>query len=84
MNVIANLYVTMGWLHLLATAVWIGAMVVLLFVIIPSGREVLGANSEFKKFMKSIGKRITLLVNISIIVLVITGIGLSTGENAAE
>ena len=79
MNVITTvtnvIYLTMEWLHLLATAVWIGAMVVLLLVIIPSGREVL-EGSEFKKLMKSAGKRMTFLVNISIIVLVVTGIGL--------
>ena len=74
MDVILSVtYLTTEWLHLLATAVWIGAMVVLLFVIIPSGREVL-EDSEFKKLMKSAGKRITSLVNISIIALVITGI----------
>lgn len=67
----------MEWLHLLATVVWIGAMIVLLFVIIPSAKEVLGTDSTFKKLIKSTGKRMTFLVNVSIVVLIITGIVLS-------
>lgn len=68
------LTLVIGWLHLLATVVWIGAMFVLLFVILPAAKEALGSNSTFKKMIKSVGKRMTFWVNVSIIVLIITGI----------
>ncbi len=64
------------WLHLLATVIWIGAMIILMIVIIPSAKDILHNENTFKDFMKSIGKKMTLLVNISIIILIITGIAL--------
>jgi len=36
------------WFHLLGTVIWIGAMILLLFVIIPSAKEVFGSTPEFK------------------------------------
>ncbi len=75
------IHLTMEWLHLLAIIVWIGAMIMLLFVIIPSARDVLSEDSIFKDFIKSVGKRMTFLVNVSIIVLITTGIVISlSGE----
>jgi uncharacterized membrane protein len=73
-----------GWLHLLAAVVWIGAMIMLLLVIIPSAKEVLGTDSTFKRFIKSVGKKMTFLVNVSIAVLIITGIilSISADENS--
>jgi|Deesub1362B_J571_1020462.scaffolds.fasta_scaffold10240_2 uncharacterized membrane protein len=81
MNII---HLIVGWLHLLAAVVWIGAMIMLLLVIIPSAKEVLGTDSTFKRFIKSVGKKMTFLVNVSIAVLIITGIilSISADENS--
>jgi len=62
------------WVHMLASVVWIGAMVILLFAIMPGMREVLGTDPAMKMVMRSIGVRITRLVNWSIVALVATGI----------
>ena len=64
------------WFHLLATMVWIGAMIILMIIIIPSAKDTLKDENTFKEFMKSIGKKMTFLVNISIIILILTGIAL--------
>ena len=70
------------WFHLLGTVIWIGAMILLLFVIIPSAKEVFGSTLEFKKLLKSVGKRMTFLVNISIIIIIMSGILLAvSGRN---
>lgn len=66
------------WLHLTATVVWIGGIFFILFITIPSAKQVLGA--EAGKLMGEISKRFTPLVNYSIILLIVTGIAL-TGLN---
>lgn len=72
MNIIIAL---LEWLHMLATVVWIGAMLILMLVIIPSAKKTLLPNeTTFKDFMKAIGKKMTLLVNISILIFFFTGI----------
>jgi uncharacterized membrane protein len=63
------------WLHLFATVTWIGGITFILFVAIPSSRQVLGA--EASKLMGEISKRFTPLANYSIILLVATGIALT-------
>ncbi len=74
MNIIIAL---LELLHLLATVAWIGAMTLLLLVIIPSAKKTLLPNeTPFKDLMKAIGKKMTLLVNISILIFFITGIAL--------
>ena len=74
MNIIIAL---LEFLHLLATVAWIGAMTLLLLVIIPSAKKFLLPNeTTFKDFMKAIGKKMTLLVNITILIFFITGIAL--------
>lgn len=72
------------WFHLLGTVVWIGAMILLLFVIIPNAKEVFGSTPEFKKLLKSVGKRMTSLVNIAIIVIIISGTLLAVLEKNSE
>ena len=74
MNIIISL---LELVHLLATVAWIGAMTVLLLVIIPSAKKtLLPKETTFRDFMKTIGKKMTLLVNISILIFFITGIAL--------
>ncbi|MBD3194226.1 MAG: hypothetical protein GF317_04170 [Candidatus Lokiarchaeota archaeon] len=68
------LILIIDWLHLFATIIWIGAMVILMVIIIPSTKEILKDELLNKRFLKVIGKKITLLVNISIIIIIITGI----------
>lgn len=69
---------TFYWLHLIATVIWIGGIIFILFIAIPSSKQVLGAESG--KLMGEISKRFTPLVNYSIILLIITGLVL-TGFN---
>ncbi|MEW6108900.1 MAG: DUF4149 domain-containing protein [Nitrospirota bacterium] len=66
------------WLHLTATVVWIGGITFILFIALPSARQVLGGESG--KLMGEISKKFTPLVNYSIIFLIVTGIAL-TGLN---
>ena len=63
------------WLHLVATVVWVGGIIFILFVAIPSARQVLGA--EAGRFMGDISKRSTPLANYSILLLAVTGIVLA-------
>lgn len=62
------------WLHLLATVIWIGAMIILMVIIIPSAKQILKDELTYNRFLKVIGKKITLLVNIAILILIVTGI----------
>ena len=66
------------WLHLIATVIWIGGITFILFIAIPSTKQVLGAESG--KLMGEISKRFTPLANYSIVFLIITGLVL-TGFN---
>ncbi|MDP3111360.1 MAG: CopD family protein [Thermodesulfovibrionales bacterium] len=66
------------WLHLTATVVWIGGIAFILFIAIPSAKQVLGG--EAGKLMAEISRRFTPSVNYSIILLIVTGIAL-TGLN---
>lgn len=63
------------WIHLIATVIWIGGIIFILFIAIPSSRQVLGA--EAGKLMGEISKRFTPLANYSIILLFITGVVLA-------
>ncbi len=66
------------WLYFLATVIWIGGITFILFITIPSSKQVLGA--EAGKLMGEISKRFAPLANYSIICLIVTGIAL-TGFN---
>lgn len=59
------------WLHLIATVIWIGGITFILFIAIPTAKQVLGVESG--KLMGEISKRFTPLANYSIIFIVITG-----------
>jgi len=67
-----GLSILIMWLHISATVVWIGGIVFILAVALPSSRFVLG--TEAGKMMGEISKRFTPLANYSILLLVITGI----------
>jgi len=66
---------TFYWVHLLATVTWIGGIIFILFIAIPSSRRVLGADAG--KLMGDISKRFTPLANYSIVLLAASGAGLT-------
>jgi uncharacterized membrane protein len=61
------------FLHILATVVWIGGIVMILLVILPSATTALESAPK-TKLMTEITRRFTPMANISILVLVATGI----------
>ena len=72
------------FVHLLATVIWIGGIFMVLFVIIPSARTSLepGAMSGL---MKEITGKFTPMANLSILVMVITGVILAVyGEKFTD
>jgi len=62
------------FLHDLFTAVWIGGLITLGLTVLPSARKVLGMGPQTKKLMDAIQKRLSVLVYVSIVGLVVTGI----------
>lgn len=63
------------WLHSIATVIWIGGIFFILFIALPSAKQVLGA--EAGKLMCEISKRFAPIANYSIILLVATGVVLT-------
>jgi uncharacterized membrane protein len=61
------------FLHDLFTAVWIGGLITLGITVLPSARKVLGTGPQTKKLMDDIQKRLSVLVYVSIVGLVLTG-----------
>ena len=68
------------FLHLLATVVWIGGIVMILFVILPGAKTALESPPLQSKLMKGVAKRFTPMANISILVLIVTGIAITYRE----
>jgi len=66
------------WLHLVATVIWIGGITFILFIAIPTAKQVLGADAG--KLMGEISKRFTPLANYSIIFIIVTGIALTSSN----
>ena len=61
-------------LHDLATAIWIGGLIQLSFVVLPAFKSKLKEGKELRPLLMDIQNRLSLLVAISIPILVITGI----------
>jgi uncharacterized membrane protein len=59
------------WLHSMAAVVWIGGITFILFIAIPSAKQVLGL--EAGKLMGDISNRFTPIANYSIVFLIVTG-----------
>jgi uncharacterized membrane protein len=55
------------FLHLLATVVWIGGIVMILLVILPGARAALESPPMIGRLMKAITRRFTPMANISIL-----------------
>ena len=65
------------FLHDLFTVVWVGGLITLGLIVLPSARAVLGMGPETKKLTNTIQKRLGPLIYVSIAGLVITGLLLS-------
>ena len=65
------------FLHDLFTAVWIGGLITLGLTVLPSARKVLGKGPQMKQLMDVIQKRLSVLVYVSIVGLIVTGLLLS-------
>lgn len=63
------------WLHLLAAVIWVGGIIFILYIAIPSSRQALGP--EAGKLMGEISRKFTPFANYSILLIVITGIVLT-------
>lgn len=63
------------WLHLLSAVIWVGGIIFILYIAIPSSRQVLGP--EAGKLMGEVSKRFSPVANYSILLLVVTGVALT-------
>lgn len=61
------------FLHLLATIVWIGGIVMILSVILPGAKSSL-VSAMASRLMNEVTKRFTPMANISILILIVTGV----------
>ncbi len=61
------------FLHDLFTAVWIGGLITLGLTVLPSARQVLGKGPQMKKLLDAIQKRLSVLIYVSIVGLILTG-----------
>lgn len=59
--------------HLVATVIWIGGMVMLALVVWPSSRRVLDGDPKLADLLADLRKRFNPLANLSLAVLIITG-----------
>jgi uncharacterized membrane protein len=66
--------------HLIATIVWIGGLVILTIMVLPEARRVLGKNPEFYTLMSRLRRRFTPLSNLSLVLLVVTGLVQMAGD----
>lgn len=67
--------------HLIATIVWIGGLVVLTIMVLPEARRVLGANPAFYTLLSRLRRRFFPLTNLSLAVLVVTGLIQMSGDS---
>ena len=78
------------WLHLAVTTMWVGGIFFILFILMPSSRQVFGAGAGAGKLMGDVSRRFAPLVNYGILLLVVTGVVLAsmsrqfTGTGALE
>ncbi|MBN1890741.1 MAG: CopD family protein [Thermoflexales bacterium] len=62
------------FLHNLFTVAWIGGLIALAVTVLPSVKQVLGMGPQTKKLMDAIQKRHSVLVYVSMVGLVLTGL----------
>lgn len=61
------------WVHMLSTVIWIGGIFFILFVALPVAKQTL---EQPGKLMAAVSKRFIPLANISIILIILSGIGI--------
>lgn len=69
------LYTLIYWLHTVSSIYWIGGIIFILFIFIPTSKQQLG--NEAGVLIGAVSKKFKLHVNICIIALIVTGIALS-------
>ncbi|MCJ7546716.1 MAG: CopD family protein [Deltaproteobacteria bacterium] len=62
------------FIHVMGTVVWIGGILITLLVIVPSSKAIVESPSMVGKLMKEVARRFTPLANMSILLLIVTGI----------
>jgi len=72
-----TVFALVTFLHDLFTAIWIGGLITLALVVLPSAKQALGKGPQTKGLLDAIQKRLSLLVYVSIVGLWVTGILLS-------
>jgi uncharacterized membrane protein len=77
-------FVIVTFLHDLFTVVWIGGMINLALVVLPSARKALGMGPETRKLIDVIQKRLSGFVYVSIVGLLLTGLLLSRRSPAFQ
>ena len=78
----ATVFALVTFLHDLFTATWIGGLITLGVIVLPSARQVLGKGPQMKKLLEAIQKRLSVLVYVSIAGLILTGM-LQANRNPA-
>ncbi len=71
---------TSYFFHLAATVLWIGGLVVQAMVVWPAVRQTLGSDPQQAVLLREIRRRFTPLANLSLVVLVITGLIQTSGD----
>ena len=70
------------FVHMLATIVWVGGICVITLVIWPAARRVLGPGRPTGEFMREVQRRFSPLAILSLVTLVVTGLGqMAANEN---
>jgi len=70
-------YILAKFFHDIATITWLGGLFSMGFVVLPSTKKVLEKKSEIHNLMETIQHRLSILVYISIILLIVTGLMLA-------
>lgn len=74
--------ILMGWLHLLSTVIWVGGIIFILYIAIPSSRQVSGPDAG--RLMGEMSGRFTPFANYSILLIVVTGVVLSWSKGYCQ
>lgn len=77
-------FAVVTFLHDLFTVIWVGGLISLGLVVLPSARKVLGAGPQTKGLMDAIQKRLSKWVYVSIVGLLVTGLLLSNRSAAFQ
>ena len=77
-----TVFALVTFLHDLFTAAWIGGLITLALTVLPAAKQVLGTGPQTKKLLDTIQKRLSVLVYVSIVGLVLTGM-LQANRNPA-